>query len=167
MSNYPVIMVEFDAVSRDLWSLLRDIDENIGLGIIVVGEGLHHQENVSKLRLDRSNMILQVIKPFYYTNTFKLRKSFVKHYSEAYGYDFDNIACITKKKTDIKNNIIANKNVCERVRKFYKIKTLEKTCRDCHGSGTHESYDQCGCVEYESNCSSCDGRGVITRLTWD
>jgi len=162
----PVIMVDFKAVSGQLWDLLYAIDKELGLGIIVVGEGLHHKENVHKLKMDRKNLILQLIHPLDYTNTFKLRQSFIKYFSETCDYDFEHVACVTQKKEDLKNNIVVNKNVCERIMKFYNIKQVKEKCYKCDGSGTQESYDQCGCVESEYSCHNCNGTGSLFHLDY-
>ena len=156
-----VIMVEYGALSKSQWWQLHELSQDQHMSFIVVGEGLQYEENAHRLYADRSNLILSLIKPFHYTNSFKLRKSFVKYFSEL-GYDFDNMACITSKKVDVKNNIVVNKNLFERVLKFYKIESVAKECQSCHGDGTIEHYDQCGCVESESSCSNCGGKGKIT-----
>jgi len=158
-----VIMVEYGALSKSQWWQLHELSQDQDMAFIVVGEGLQYKENVHRLYTDRSNLVLSLIKPFYYTNSFKLRRSFVKYSSEL-GYDFDNMACITSKKVDVKNNIVVNKNLFERVLKFYKIESVTKECQNCHGDGTIEHYDQCGCVESKSNCSYCGGKGKITRF---
>jgi len=156
-----IIMVEFDALTRSEWIKLYDLAQDIDMALIVVGKGLQHDEGVARLKSE--NPIWRIIRqPCYFTNTFKLRQSFIKYFSKTHRYDFDKMACVTKAKADVKNNIVVNKNVFERILKFYSLARASEPCRECRGHGIIEHYDQCGCPEWESSCNKCGGTGKIS-----
>lgn len=163
----PIIMLEYEALVATGKSELLEFLSSAQISFILVGSGLQHKENYCKLADASDNFALRFFKPLCATNSFKLRKSFVKYFSEQRGYDFERMACVTAKKEDVKNNIVVNKNIIQRIMKFYGITAIKDECRNCQGSGTVESYDPCGCVERESRCQNCSGRGYHHKLKYN
>lgn len=154
---------------NELKRFLLKLSNEQSFFFIIIGSGMDKQENIHKFNTENKFNIPIIA----YQNNTKHSKPFLKYFSK-YNIDFKNALLIT---SDVLETLFFSHHemfnpesyedlniIFKNIMDYFRFRYDFIKCVKCNGKGFTLVYDQCGCEDYKSTCSYCDGAGYTSII---